>query len=247
MKHQTQAHREHNLTEIYAGETALHRYIRLTVGEDAGLGKLFWHELVLTVSVGMPGLLGAAIRRALYPTIFRNLDRSAYIGRHVTLRCPCNISLARGVILDDFVQLVATTRHREGIRIGQGSFVRSYTCINSGPPEGFVHIGCNSTVGQGTILYGNGGLTIGNNVLIAGQCFIVASSHKTDDTDRPISEQGMTVRGITIEDNVWIGAGVKILDGVTIGRGAIIGANAVVNRSVPAGARYGGVPARPLK
>jgi serine O-acetyltransferase len=39
----------------------------------------------------------------------------------------------------------------------------------------------------------------------------------------------------TIEDDVFIGAGAKILGGVNIGRGAVIGANAVVTRDIPAG------------
>ena len=36
-----------------------------------------------------------------------------------------------------------------------------------------------------------------------------------------------------IEDNVFIGAGAKVLGPVRIGRGATVGANAVVTRDVP--------------
>ena len=50
-----------------------------------------------------------------------------------------------------------------------------------------------------------------------------------------------------IEDEVFIGAGAKILGDVTIGRGATIGANAVVLQSVPAGAVAAGVPARVIR
>jgi serine O-acetyltransferase len=39
-----------------------------------------------------------------------------------------------------------------------------------------------------------------------------------------------------IEDDVYLGAGAKVLGHVRIGRGAIVGANAVVTRNVPAGA-----------
>lgn len=46
-----------------------------------------------------------------------------------------------------------------------------------------------------------------------------------------------------IEDDVFIGAGAKVLGDVTIGRGAVIGANAVVLKSIPAGAVAAGVPA----
>ncbi|MGQ0656507.1 MAG: acyltransferase [Chromatiales bacterium] len=238
--------RHYNLGEIYRHEAPLERYVRLTVGEGAGLWALFWHELLLCGCGWIPGLPGIGIRHLLYPLAFRAFHRNAFIGHHVTLRCPRQISLAPNVVIDDFVQLVATTRQSAGISIGEGSFVRSYAMINAGPPEGFVHIGRNSGVGQGTILYGNGGLTIGDNVMIAGQCFVVASSHNFSDLAQPISEQGFYARGITIEDNVWIGAGAKILDGVRIGKGAVVGANAVVNRPVPEGARVGGVPAKPL-
>ena len=47
-----------------------------------------------------------------------------------------------------------------------------------------------------------------------------------------------------IEDDVWLGVGVTVLDGVRIGQGAVIAAGAVVTSSVPAGAIAGGVPAR---
>jgi serine O-acetyltransferase len=47
-----------------------------------------------------------------------------------------------------------------------------------------------------------------------------------------------------IGNDVYIGAGAKILGPVTIGDGAIIGANAVVLEDVPAGATAVGVPAR---
>ncbi|HEU4708132.1 MAG TPA: serine acetyltransferase [Methylophilaceae bacterium] len=39
-----------------------------------------------------------------------------------------------------------------------------------------------------------------------------------------------------IEDDVYLGAGARVLGKVHIGRGAVVGANAVVTRDVPAGA-----------
>lgn len=238
--------RKYNLSEIHKHESDLQRYIRLTVGGNANLWILCWHECLLGVCTGLPGGLGILSRKIMYPSVFKGFNRSAFIGRHVTLRCPRQIFLSKRVIIDDFVQLIATSQETMAISVGQGSFVRSFVMINAGPPEGYVRIGCNTSIGQNSILYGNGGLTIGNNVLVAGQCFIVASSHNFDRLDIPIAQQGFTTKGITIEDSVWIGAGAKILDGVTIGEGAIVGANAVVNRSVAPGERVGGVPARSL-
>jgi acetyltransferase-like isoleucine patch superfamily enzyme len=239
--------RQFNLGNLYGQETAFRRYIRLTTGEGAGLGALVLNELALGLCSGLPGALGLGLRNLAYPTIFKGISRKAHIGHHVTIRCGRQVVLAPGVIIDDFVQLIATSHTPDAIVFGENSFARSFAMINAGPPQGFVHIGSNSSVGQGTILYGHGGLTIGDNVMIAAHCGIIASSHNFDNLDIPMSKQGYNAQGITIEDNVWIGIGARILDGVTIGSGAIIGANAVVNRSVPRGARYGGVPARPLK
>jgi acetyltransferase-like isoleucine patch superfamily enzyme len=239
--------RRYDLNEIYGNETNIQRYVRLTCGEGMTLWALCWQELLIGLCSGLPGVLGWGVRNRLYSLFFKGFHKKAFIGRQLTLRCPRQIHLSAGVIVDDFVQLIATSSHPKAISIGQGSFVRSYAMLNSGPPEGFIHIGSNSTVGQGSLLYGNGGLTIGNNVMIAGQCSIIASSHNYEDLEIPMISQGYTAEGITIYDNVWIGAGARILDGVTVGEGSIVGANAVVNSAVAPGDRVGGIPARSLK
>lgn len=112
---------------------------------------------------------------------------------------------------------------------------------------GIIQIGNNCSINPYTVLYGHGNLTIGNNVLIAGHCIIIPANHKFSDINIPIREQGVSKVGIVIEDNVWIGAGCRILDGVTIGAGAIIAAGAVVNKDVLANTVVGGIPARLIK
>lgn len=109
---------------------------------------------------------------------------------------------------------------------------------------GSICLGDNVYVGPYTVLYGHGGLTIGADTLIAAHAVIVPANHSFSSRQRPIREQREQRLGITIGEDVWIGAGAKILDGVTIGRGSIIGAGAVVNRSVPDFAIAVGVPAR---
>ena len=52
---------------------------------------------------------------------------------------------------------------------------------------------------------------------------------------------------IAIGHDVWIGDGSKVLSGVSIGDGAIVGANAVVNKDVPAYSVVGGCPAEIIK
>lgn len=52
---------------------------------------------------------------------------------------------------------------------------------------------------------------------------------------------------VRIGRNVSIGANVTILPGVVIGDGATISAMSLVNKDIPAGEFWGGIPVRPLK
>jgi acetyltransferase-like isoleucine patch superfamily enzyme len=112
---------------------------------------------------------------------------------------------------------------------------------------GNITIGFNCSINPYTVLYGHGNLTIGNNVLIAAHCVIIPANHNFEDNTITINKQGLTKKGITIKDNVWIGCGCRILDGVTIGEGAIIAAGAVVNKDVLPYTTVGGVPAKVIK
>lgn len=112
---------------------------------------------------------------------------------------------------------------------------------------GTITIGANCSINPYCILYGHGGLTIGNNVLIAGGTMVIPSNHCFTSKEVPIAHQGNTCKGIIIEDDVWIGHACSILDGTTIGRGSIVAAGSVVNSDVPAFTIVGGVPAKVLK
>lgn len=112
---------------------------------------------------------------------------------------------------------------------------------------GDITIGSNCTVNPLSIVYGQGGVNIGNNVRIAAHCVIVPSNHIFADITVPIYLQGLSKKGITIEDDVWLGAGVKVLDGVTIGKGCVVGANSVVTKSLEPYGVYVGIPAKLLK
>jgi acetyltransferase-like isoleucine patch superfamily enzyme len=85
--------------------------------------------------------------------------------------------------------------------------------------------------------------------LCAAYCYIIAGgNHGVDRTDVAIIQQdSFSKGGVTIEDNAWLGAGVKVLDGVTIGHDAVAGAGSVVNRDIPAFTIAAGIPARVLK
>ena len=85
---------------------------------------------------------------------------------------------------------------------------------------------------------------IGTSVLLAAYTYIIGGDHEFEDQSKPVLAQARVSSGVTLEDGVWTGAGVKILDGITVGSRAVIGAGAVVREDVPAFAVAVGVPAR---
>jgi acetyltransferase-like isoleucine patch superfamily enzyme len=131
------------------------------------------------------------------------------------------------------------------IKVGSGCEIHSYAMIMT--YGGNISIGDFSSVNPFTILYGHGGLTIGSMVRIAAHVVIVTANHVIESIHEPIISQGVVTSAVDIKDNVWIGAGAKVLGGVTIHSGAVIAAGAVVNRDVPENAIVGGVPAKILK
>lgn len=112
---------------------------------------------------------------------------------------------------------------------------------------GKIEIGNNVSINPACIIYGHGGIKIGNDVRIAAQVVCVPANHNYDRRDELIRKQGQTYKGIVIEDDVWIGTGAKILDGVTIAKGCVIAAGAVVSKSTEPYGVYAGVPARKIK
>lgn len=109
---------------------------------------------------------------------------------------------------------------------------------------GEIRLGDHCSVNPFAILYGHGGLSVGNGVRIAAHVVIVPANHNAPGDGQPLHASGVTARGVRIDEDVWIGAGARILDGVHIGAHAIVGAGSVVTRAVPAGATVVGVPAR---
>lgn len=96
-------------------------------------------------------------------------------------------------------------------------------------------------------------IRIGNKVMFGPEVTIRGGNHSTDHIGRFMVDIGdhdkkaEDDRGVAIEDDVWVGARVIILQGVTIGRGAIIGAGAVVTKRVPPYAIVGGNPAKLIR
>jgi acetyltransferase-like isoleucine patch superfamily enzyme len=88
-----------------------------------------------------------------------------------------------------------------------------------------------------------GSISIGSGVQIAPGCAFYPYNHSFDPSQQIKDQSLQTKGGIFIDDNVWLGFGVIVLDGVKIGKGAVVGAGSVVNHNIPEGAVAAGVPA----
>ena len=89
-------------------------------------------------------------------------------------------------------------------------------------------------------------VAIGSRVTISMRTMILTHSHFGDAHEYDGSTRNPIYAPVTVDDDVYIGAGAIILAGVALGKGARVAAGAVVTRSVAAGTTVGGVPAAPL-
>lgn len=97
-----------------------------------------------------------------------------------------------------------------------------------------------------TLAYANRGhLHLGQRVSIGPKCVLVLAAHANNSKVKQQLQEKQ--RWITIEDDVWLGAGVIVLPEVTIGEGSVIGAGAVVTKDVPPHSVAVGNPARVIK
>ena len=116
-------------------------------------------------------------------------------------------------------------------------------------PPFYTDCGKNITVGKNVFINSaccfqdQGGLEIGDNVLIGHQVVIATLNHLAD----PLRRADMTPKPVKIGNNVWIGSHATILPGVTVGDNSIIAAGAVVTKDVPANTVAAGVPAKVIK
>lgn len=108
-------------------------------------------------------------------------------------------------------------------------------------------VGNNVSIHDSCYLDAIGGLKIGADVSIAHQTSIITFNHTWSDMSQPIKYNPIEKAPVIIEDDVWIGCGVRILPGVVIGKRSIIAAGSVVTNDVPPGVIVAGVPAKIIK
>lgn len=141
-----------------------------------------------------------------------------------------DVKIERGVLISDWCLIGVCNRDKSNrissLSIGEGTYIGEFNNIRAT----------------------GGHIVIGKYCNISQHCSLIASNHSIERSQnisaQPWDEQRI---GITLGDDVWIGANSVILPGVTIGRGAVIGAGAVVTKDIPEYAIAVGNPARVIK
>lgn len=172
-----------------------------------------------------------------------------FLGSNVKVRHVYQLSAGKNLILEDNVSINALSANgiilgddvsiaRDGILFCTGIIAQKGTGITIGNRTG---------ISARVYLAGQGGITIGNDVIFGPNVQVFSENHNYADQEKTIKEQGVAKNPVIIGNNCWIGAGATILAGVTIGDGCVIAAGSVVTKSVPPNSVVVGVPAKVLK
>jgi len=174
-----------------------------------------------------PGGVGLALRAAYYRNALMHMGDKVKIGTGVLFTSPESIDIGDHSHIDTNVRIVGRSSTRP-VRIGKG-----------------VHIG------SGTIIYGSGGVTIGDYTAVAAGSIIYTARNLPENPSlpgqlismshaAPKDKQYVVRDEVVIEDYAFIGLNVSILPGVTIGRGSIVNSGAVVAKNVRPYSIFGG-------
>jgi len=217
-------------------------YKEIFVGSDRFF-DFIKYELVLTLFSWLPGAIGLFLRKLFYPLIFGKIGKGVVFGRNITIRHPAKIFIGDRAVIDDNVVLDAKGENSY-IKIGDNVIITKNVIL--GCKGGFIEIGDNTTVAMNSIFQAETSLIVGENVIIAAFCHLVAGgNHDFSRLDIPVIQQPSRNKGgIKVEKNCWLASNVVVLDGVTIGRDSIIGAGSVVNKDILEFSIAYGIPAK---
>jgi acetyltransferase-like isoleucine patch superfamily enzyme len=132
------------------------------------------------------------------------------------------------------------------LEVGEGCTIQNFAFFQLTKPNPKVYIGKNTVIGRHCMITAKNLIRLGDNVLMGAYVQLIDHNHGFK-AGQIIREQKAEIGEVVIGNDVWIGAGAKILVNCHIGDGAIIGANAVVTGDIPANAIAVGIPARVIK
>lgn len=182
----------------------------------------------------------AQCRKAIYNMAFGTQFR--YFGKGCTLEISGQVKIGKNVYIGDHVSLIveqgATLTIADNSFIGESCYIKCF--------GGTIEIGQDVSINSKSFINGCGGVVIGDNTRIGTQSIIIASNHKFGEPDLLVKD-AITKLGVSLGENIWLGARVTVLDGVVIPNDSIIGACSLVSKPLPESGVYVGIPAKKIK
>lgn len=225
-------------------ESSIHKYQDIYVGGSSWI-DLLRYELTISLLSPIPGALGFFLRRVFSKHRFAMVGKGMMMGPYVTLRCPNRIWLGDNIAVDSNAVLDAKGKD-SSIRIGNSVLMGKGTIFSCASAS--ITVGNEVSIGPYCYLRASrGSIVMGSYITIGSHTVIISGNPDHKRLDIPMMKQQGSARGIIIEDDVWIGVGVQIIDGVRIGSGSVIGAGAVVTKDIPPFGIAAGVPAEVVR
>lgn len=182
---------------------------------------------------------GIKALRGLWKRLFiKEVHGLFLVGKGVKISHGSHIRCGKNVKFEDYAEIHGLCseglKFGDNVTISRGVMIRPSSYYGGDLGVGLV-MGDHSSIGPHGYVGCSGRIVIGSNVMFGPKCSLFAENHVFSDIDTIIKSQGVKQKGITVEDDCWIGSNVIILDGVTIGKGSVIGAGTLVTKDVPAG------------
>ncbi|MBW4633846.1 MAG: acyltransferase [Iphinoe sp. HA4291-MV1] len=219
------------------------------MNREQSLSKLKRLQELLVISLlgDLPTIaLGLKLRNIVYSTIFARMGKAVYIQEGVEFFNTSCIEVGNGAFIFKGARIDARGHQNNRIYLNNGVAIErnvSIGCLENS----YIEIGQETFIGPSVCIAGPGDIRIGKRCLIASHSGIYANNHNFADPIKSIKYQGITRKGIVIEDDCWLGHGVTVLDGVTIGQSSVIGAGTVVTKDIPPFSVAMGSPAKVIK
>jgi acetyltransferase-like isoleucine patch superfamily enzyme len=178
------------------------------------------------------------LRGCFYRLFLKQVKGLLLVGKGVQISHGSHISCGRNMKFEDYVEIHGLCSDGlifgDNVTISRGAMIRPSSYYGGDFGKG-LKMGDHSSIGPHGYIGCSGKIPIGKNVMLGPKCSLFAENHVFKDTEATIKSQGVSQKGIVVEDDCWIGSHVVILDGVTIGKGSVIAAGTLVTKDIPAG------------
>lgn len=228
--------------------SSLNRYRQVIIGTDS-LAALLYYEFCQLFAF-FPGAVGMVLRKLFWPKMFKSCGKGSVFGFGVVVRQPGKIVVGESVVISEYCILDGRSGGESpSIHLGSGTMLSNNVMLSC--KDGSIAIGRDVGINAQSIIQSTSGnqVTIGDDCVIGQRCLVIGGgNYQIGEREelirtRPIAIDG----GVTVENNVWLGANVSVLGGVTVGQGSVAGAGAVISHSIPPFSVCMGVPAKVVR